>query len=155
MKLGSKLENKGCMRELELYRAHTPCAASSIWLRLHYLAMQFCACAESTWPIRRCGRQAWAIMHYLCQLCPVSNDLKHTEANFFGNFDGSVRLRVAQVTRSSKLAIFVLTTTTDIQNDCFTPCACVRGNYHAQVHTLTHTYMYIHTHTGSPLPALY
>ena len=52
------------------------------------------------------------------------------QTSFFSNSDGSVGLRVAQVPRSSKLEILVPTmmTTTDIQTDCFTPCACVWDN---------------------------
>ena len=68
-------------------------------------------------------------MHYLWHLWPVSNDLKHVKASFSSDSNRSVCLRITQVPRSSKLAIFVLTTMTDIQTDCFTPCACVRGNH--------------------------
>ena len=82
-----------------------------------------------SWAEGLCGRQAWAKMHYLWHLWPVSNDLKHIEASFFSDSDRSVRLQVAQVPRSSKLAIFVLTTTIDIQTDCFTPCTCMQGNH--------------------------
>ena len=37
-------------------------------------------------------------------------------------------LQHAQTPRTRDLAIFMLTTT-DGQTDCFTPCACARGNY--------------------------
>ena len=46
---------------------------------------------------------------------------------FFDDFDVFVPLLVAQAPRSPKQAIFVRTTTTTTDN-CFTPCACARGN---------------------------
>ena len=52
---------------------------------------------------------------------------KHTEAGFSPNLTDSSCLRVAQMPRSPKVAIFV-PTTTDVQTDYFTPCACARGN---------------------------
>ena len=85
-------------------------------------------------PLSRCDRQVWTKMHYLWHSWPTSNDLKHTDARFFSDSKGSIRLRVTQVPRSSKLAIFALlltmtTTTIDIQTNCFTSCTWAWGNY--------------------------
>ena len=72
-------------------------------------------------------------------LVAVPNDLKLTKINILADSNRSVRLQVAQVPRSLKLAIFVLTMATiDIQTDHFTPCACTWGNY---------MYMYVHVYT--------
>ena len=67
----------------------------------------------------------------------MSLDTKHTEASFsvFSlNLTHLLCLRVAEVTRSLDMAIFVLmmTTTTPtamtMQPITLSPCACVRGN---------------------------
>ena len=97
-------------------RAHTctPRAASSIWIWLRLYS--------ST---------------RLCSMALVARVKQHTEASFFGDSNGSIHLQVDWVPRLSKLAIFVpLPPTTDIQTNCFTPCACVRGNNrYLTVHT--------------------
>ena len=55
---------------------------------------------------------------------------KEREVFIFAKPDRTDGLRVPQVARSSKVAIFVPTTTTDIQPDCFTlACACAHGVY--------------------------
>ena len=67
-------------------------------------------------------------MHYLWCSWPVQNDLKYTETSFSPISRHSFALQVAQGPRSPKLVIFVRTMT-DIQTDCFTPCACAQGKY--------------------------
>ena len=62
----------------------------------------------------------------------MQNGSKYTEISLSPISRYSFALQVALGPRSPKLTIFVRTTTTttiDIQNDCFTHCACVRGNY--------------------------
>ena len=66
-------------------------------------------------------------MHYLWRSWPVQNNSKYTETSFSPISRYSFVLQVAQGPRSPKLAIFVRTTTTDGQTNCFTPCACTRG----------------------------
>ena len=79
-------------------------------------------------PISRYGRQAWLKMQYLWCLWPVQNDSKYTEASFLPISLYSFAILVAQAPRSPKQVIFVrTTTTTDIQTDCFIPCACALG----------------------------
>ena len=129
------------LKTIELYKAHTPHTASSIWLRLYSSnvcwwplpiilghAVIYVHVQKAHGPLSRCGRQAWAKMQHSWL---VSNDLKHTEASFFGDSNWSVFLQVAQVPRSSKVAIFMPMMTTDIQTDCFTctSCTCVRDKY--------------------------
>ena len=53
-----------------------------------------------------------------------ASNSKHDE--FFANSDQSVCLVFTQVPASPEIANFVQTTT-DIQTDYFTPCACVQG----------------------------
>ena len=61
----------------------------------------------------------------------MPKESKHTEASFSLIFTVSLCLQVAQIPRSRDMAIFMVTTdrwqTTD-KTDCFTPCACARGN---------------------------
>ena len=65
---------------------------------------------------------------------------KHTEAGFSPNSTDSSCLRVAQMLRSPKVAIFVPTTTT-MTDDCFTPCTCARGNNYIKAsHTKSFSY---------------
>ena len=49
-------------------------------------------------------------------------------------------LQYPQMPRTRDLVIFVptttTTTTTDRQTDCFTPCACTRGNYFFSLHSI-------------------
>ena len=59
--------------------------------------------------------------HYLWGLPKES---KHTEASFSPILTDSLCLRVVQMPTSRDLAIFVPIDKTD----CFTPCACARGN---------------------------
>ena len=64
-------------------------------------------------------------MHYLRHSWVMPNDLKHSEASFFLPISkDSFCLQVAQMPISPDLAIFVLTTTTDMHTDHFTPCTC-------------------------------
>ena len=66
---------------------------------------------------------------------------KRTESSFSQISTDSLCLQHAQTPRSRDLAIFVLTTittmtmtTTDIQTDYFTPCACTWGNQGSREH---------------------
>ena len=89
---------------------------------------RLCAWAESTW---------WEVltgvankMQYLRRSWTLPNDSKHSEASFSTVSTDKLYSRVAQMSRSPDLAIFVLTTdrqTTD-KTDHITPCACARGN---------------------------
>ena len=82
-------------------------------------------------PISRCGRQAMAKYALFVTLMAGS---KYSETSFSPISRYSFALQVAQGPRSPKLATFVqtttTTTTTDIQTNCFTPCACAQGNKH-------------------------
>ena len=69
---------------------------------------------ESTWPIKA---------HYLCRSWTILSTLR---AVFWRFRKGLLCLRVAHAPRSRDLAIFMWTTD---KTDCFTPCACVQGNY--------------------------
>ena len=89
------------------------------------------------------------IMHYLWRSWPVQNDSKYTdtETSFSLISRYSFASQVAQGPRSPKLVIFVQTTTTDIQTDCFSPCACARGNYNITLYywrPLPYVYMYLY-----------
>ena len=55
----------------------------------------------------------------------MPKESKHTEASFSPISTDSLCLLVVQMPRSRDVAIFVPTTD---KNDCFTPCACARGN---------------------------
>ena len=56
-----------------------------------------------------------------------TEESKRIEASFSPMSTDSLYLRVAQMPRSRDIAIFVPTTD---KTDCFTPCACARGNYY-------------------------
>ena len=118
--------------ELELYRAHTPRTAStacSIWLRLYssnvcwqplriMLGHAVMHVQKAHGPLGRCGRQVWTKMHYLWCSWPVSNDLKHIYwVQFFSTIltdPFAYKSLWCPVCRSSKQAIFIPMTTTDI-----------------------------------------
>ena len=143
----------GTPPELELSRAHTPCAASaSIWelqeqhwlIYMYvfvddlYLCMlgQLCTWAESTWlavsAVNRRGQQnALFVM-------PMGHT-KGIEAywtQFLPILTDSLCLQVTQIPRSRNVAIFVVMMMTDKTN-CFTPCACTWGNeYTSQLRTI-------------------
>ena len=95
---------------------------------------QLCTWAESTWPavgtVDRRGQPNALFM-------TLVGHTKGTEAIFLPILTDSFCLRVAQMPRSQGVAIFVVMTTTDRwqtdnrqtdKTDCFTPCACARGN---------------------------
>ena len=66
-------------------------------------------------------------MHDLHDSWTLPSVLKAREVIIFSKPDRTDGLRVPQVARSPKVAIFV-PTTTDIQTDCITlACACARG----------------------------
>ena len=67
-------------------------------------------------------------MPYLWRSWVVPNDFKHTEASFLPNSMDSLYLRVARMPRSRDLVIFVPPPTMTDKTNCFTPCACARGN---------------------------
>ena len=82
--------------------------------------------------ISRCGRRAMAKYALFVTLVAGAErfEVDYTETSFSPISRYSFALQVAQGPRWPKLAIFVWTTTTtmtDIQTDCFTPCACARG----------------------------
>ena len=121
---------------LELYRAHTPRAAASMWDSLPAVCWRpllnincarLCAWTESTWWVELMG--VANKMQYLRRSWTLPNDSKHNEASFSTISTDMLYLRVTQTPRSPDLAIFVLTTTDDRKTDYFTPCACAWDNY--------------------------
>ena len=72
-----------------------------------------------------------------CTICSTSKIFEQFEActSFSPISTDWLCLQLTQMSRLRDLAIFVpttttRTTTTDRQTDCFTPCACARGNEH-------------------------
>ena len=111
-------------------------------------------------PISRCGQQAMAKYAVFVTLVAGAERFEvYTETSFSPISRYSFVLQVAQGPRSPKLAIFVrtttttiMTTTTDIQTDCFTPCACVQGKKARLLKQVNSTiarvlFIYMHSYT--------
>jgi hypothetical protein len=84
-------------------------------------------------------RRAWPIKHSICDTRGPCQTIRSTIKRVFLQFWQicMLCLRIAQMPRSPDLAIFVVTDRQSDRTDCFTPCACARGNNIIQIHRHT------------------
>ena len=121
--------------KLELYRAHTPhascCALLLFWHCRNICTYHFCVWAESTWSAvgvinRHDQNTNTKTNNFVAIMASIFNS-KWNQPIFFAVFDSLVALTAQS--GAPDLEIFVPTTTTVLQTDHFTPCACAWDKY--------------------------